>query len=274
MRTVLFTPRSTSSRPPDRRPVWKTIGYTLSISARFLWSALWGRGTRERCDQLLDWFWRKILDSGNCSLVVDGRENFVRGSAHVVMSNHASLLDIPVLMAAVPGSVRMVTKEELTRIPVWGHALIASGFIPIDRRDRAKAIRQLEKAKENLASGINVWIAPEGTRSRTGDMGPFKKGGFHTALALGAPIVPTWIFGAGEVIPPDQFKAHYGRTVEVKFGPPISTVGMTAEDIPALMEQVRAAMVALRDGRSPAAEANPAAAGELASSLARATSAP
>src|SRR5688572_33148613 len=109
------------------------------------------------------------------------------------------------MMAAVPGSVRMVMKEELTRVPLWGPALVASGFIPIDRKNRDKAIAQLEKAKHILQQGVNVWISPEGTRSRDGSLHAFKKGGFHVARDLGVPIVPAWIEGAQQISKPDQF---------------------------------------------------------------------
>ena len=205
------TPQPTPRR--DRLPAYKTIGYTLSISSRFLLSGMVGNGTIARADELIDWFWRSILHSGGAGLVAEGREHFLKGAAHVVMSNHSSLLDIPAMMGAVPGSLRMVTKQELFRVPVWGAALKASGFIPIDRKNRQRAIEQLKKAQEQLAKGVNVWISPEGTRSRINVLGPFKKGGFHTALGLGAPIIPAWIDGAFDIIEPDQWASHYGLSL-------------------------------------------------------------
>ncbi|MEW5850580.1 MAG: lysophospholipid acyltransferase family protein [Myxococcota bacterium] len=239
----------------DRWPFLKTLGYTLDISVRCLWSTYRGRGGVKRCDELLDWWWRKIFTSGEASLTVEGREHFIRGGAHVVMSNHTSLLDIPAIIGAVPGSVRMVTKQELMRVPLWGRALLASGFIPIDRRNRERAIQQLEKAKETLATGVNVWIAPEGTRSRDGRLAPFKKGGFHTAVALGATIIPTWIDGASDIIPPDQLVARHGRMVTVRFGAPIPTVSRSREDLEPLMQEVRDAILALSRGAAVATEA-------------------
>lgn len=245
---ILYEPPRRRDRPPSQVPVYKAIGYTLDISMRFLARAAVGQATHDFQRQLIDSYWRRIFEAGNARLRVSGREHLDPDTAYVVMSNHSSLLDIPALFGAFPGLLRMVTKEELTKIPIWGHALKKAGFIPINRKDRERAIAQLEIAKRNLQGGVSVWVAPEGTRSRTGELGPFKKGGFHVALGLGAPIVPTWIEGARDVLEPDGFVVHYGGDVHVCFGRPIDTAGEGPEDIEALMEEVRAAMLALREG--------------------------
>jgi 1-acyl-sn-glycerol-3-phosphate acyltransferase len=248
--------RPQDGRPADRWPVIKTVAYTLDISIRFLASVAAGNGTIARADELISGYWTRILRSGNCQLSVSGREHFPEGQPCVVMSNHSSLLDIPALMGAVPGSVRMVTKEELTKVPIWGQALVASGFIALDRRDRKKAIAQLEKAKGVLAQGVHVWIAPEGTRSRQNVLGPFKKGGFHVAMDLGVPIIPTWIEGTHNIIPPKSFVVAHDGEIEVRFGAPIPTAGLPREQMDGLMERVRGAIVALSQG-SPAPSPSP-----------------
>jgi 1-acyl-sn-glycerol-3-phosphate acyltransferase len=226
----------------DQMPVLRTIFYTLDISARFLARAFTGSGSVTAADRLIDGYWRRIFRAGNCVLQANGRDHFVRGQPYIVMSNHGSLIDIPAMMGAVPGSLRMVMKEELTRVPVWGQALVASGFVPVDRKNRAKAIAQLEKAKEMLSSGVSIWISPEGTRARDGRLACFKKGGFHVALDLGVPIIPAWIDGADRVLPPDQWKVHYDGTTTVSFGAPIATVGKSLET---LMSDVRVAILEL-----------------------------
>jgi 1-acyl-sn-glycerol-3-phosphate acyltransferase len=245
-------PQPPGPRKVSRMPVWRTIGFTLDISARFLLRTLVGKGTITACDRLLDSYWRRIIAAGDGAMVVEGREHFEGVTSSVVMTNHASLVDIPAIMAAVPGSrVRMVFKEELSRIPVWGQALVASGFVPIDRKNRQKAIAQLEKAKAVLKQGVHVWVSPEGTRSRDGKLGAFKKGGFHTALALGVPIIPGWIDGARDILPPDQFSTYYNGCVTVRFGAPVSTEGLTSDDLPALMDEVRRRIVALSGQPDP-----------------------
>ncbi len=247
-------------RPPsvprraDQLPVWRTMQYTLDISARFLLRLLVGKATVAAADRLIDGYWRRIFRAGNAALHVSGRSYFEPGRPYVIMSNHSSLLDIPALMGAVPGSMRMVMKEELSRVPIWGQALVASGFVAIDRKNRDKAIGQLEKAKRMLGKGVSIWISPEGTRSRSGMLAPFKKGGFHVATQLGIPIIPAWIEGAREIVPPDQFRAIYDGTCTVRFGAPIETAGVSPEDLPALMAEVRKAILGL-SGRAAEVDA-------------------
>jgi len=255
---VLERVRPTSATPTaSRMPVIKTIAYTMDISARFLAKNLIGQGTIAAADALIDGrYWRRILQGGNARLSVVGRDVFARhpGRAFVIMSNHSSLLDIPALMGAVPGSVRMVTKEELTKVPLWGPALLASGFIPIDRKNREKAIAQLKQARPLLEQGVHVWVSPEGTRSDDGRLGPFKKGGFHTALGLGAPILPAWIEGAHGIIPPRQWVVRHDGDIQVRFGEPIETAGRDKEDLTDLMREVRASILAL-SGRAAEVDA-------------------
>jgi 1-acyl-sn-glycerol-3-phosphate acyltransferase len=233
----------------SRMPVFKTMLYTLDISSRFLVNAAVGKGTVACADRLIDGYWRRILSSGNAELRAIGRRHFEPGKPYIVMSNHASLLDIPVMMGAIPGSMRMVMKEELTRVPVWGQALVASGFVPIDRKNRTKAIGQLERAKAMLTKGVTLWVSPEGTRARDGKLAAFKKGGFHVALDLGVPIIPAFIDGAFGIIPPDQFVVLPDGEITVRFGAPIETRGRSKDDLEPLMDTVRDAILELSGRR-------------------------
>ena len=243
---ILYNPPRRRGRPPSRVPAFKSIGYTLDISLRLLVRAAMGRGPLAYQQELINSYWRRIFRAGHCRLTVSGREHLEPNRPYVVMSNHSSLLDIPALFGAFPGPLRMVTKEELMRVPLWGSAMRKAGFIPIDRRNREKAIAQLEGAKRTLQRGISVWIAPEGSRSRTGELGLFKKGGFHVALALGLPVVPTWIAGTREVLAPDAFLVHYDGSVRVCFGAPIATAAWDPNDVEGLMDDVRTALLTLR----------------------------
>jgi 1-acyl-sn-glycerol-3-phosphate acyltransferase len=158
--------------------------------------------------------------------------------AYIVMSNHASLYDIPLIMLALPGSIRMMAKKELFRVPIWGRAMKHSEFIPIDRSHGRRALRDLKYAKKKLEDGIVIWIAPEGTRSRTGRLQPFKKGGFMLAKQANAIIIPVGIRGAGKILPPKTLDLHIKEHVEIHLGKPIDTTEYKVTDRDLLIQDV------------------------------------
>lgn len=252
--TITLIRQAQPEAPPrsTRAPSAWSILRTLDISARYILADLLGRGGVAYADGLLQGWARDVLRSGNCSLTASGLEVFETPPPFVIMSNHASLLDIPVVMLAVPHTVRMVAKQELTRLPIWGPAMRRSGFVPISRGDRARAIAQLEVAKAQLAAGVSIWISPEGTRSRDGQLRPLKKGGFHLAIDLGVPILPAFIEGAYEVLPPGTFVVNTGRAMHISFGVPIPTQGVGPAQLPDLMAEVDTQLRALRDRRTVA----------------------
>lgn len=180
----------------------------------------------------------QVVRKARMQLTVAGTELVPGGRAYVYMSNHQSHIDIPVIFHTIPSpTVRMVGKRELFRIPVWGQALRAAGFICVDRTDRRAAIASLDEARRQVEDGVSIWIAPEGTRSRTGAIGPLKKGGFHLALATAAPIVPIAIDGTRQVLPSQGKRMRYDVPVRVTYGAPIPVEGAS---VPALMERVAA----------------------------------
>jgi len=156
------------------------------------------------------------------------------------MSNHASLYDIPIILASLPGSIRMIAKRELSYIPYFGTSLKHSEFIFIDRKNRLKAIEDLKIAKRNMLNGIVVWAAPEGTRSRNGVLGPFKKGIFKLAQEIDAIIIPVVIIGSRQLLPAKTWQFHPGQHIIVRIGAPIYA-SSAAE--PILIHNVRLAMV-------------------------------
>lgn len=197
-------------------------------------------------ERRLDWWSKKLLRDARVSLFVSGQQHVPPSSeALVVMSNHQSLYDIPVLFQSGLGRLRMVTKAELFQVPVWGPALKAAGFIRIDRRDGAQAMGALRhEGGSLLAGGVRVWIAPEGTRSRTGELGPFKSGGFRMALELGVRILPVAIAGTRDVLPAKGFVVQRGKRVAVTILPPIDPAAYGEERRKDLTADVRAAIAA------------------------------
>jgi 1-acyl-sn-glycerol-3-phosphate acyltransferase len=197
----------------------RNIYETLAISAPTVVNVVQGRLTKEVCDERLARWSRAVLQNARIDLEVVGRENVKPGETYLVMSNHQSLYDIPVLYGAIGANIRMVTKRELFHVPVFGQALAAAGFIAIDRRNRHAAIRSLARAREVLAAGTHVWIAPEGTRSRTGELLAFKKGGFHLALDACLPILPVTLSGTRDALPAKGLRSMAGARVRVTIHP-------------------------------------------------------
>ncbi len=222
---------------------------TLRISAPTMVEGAVGRARREDCDRRLASWSKRLVEHAGISLTVTGLETVPADETFVVMSNHQSNYDIPVLFAAFPRTLRMVAKTELFRIPVFGPALTAAEFIEIDRGHRERALASLRVAREKLRSGINVWIAPEGTRSHTGRLGTFKKGGFLLALETGTRILPVALEGTRDVLPADAAILRRGRAVSVRFLPPIDAPAYGVERRDELVAAVRSAI----EGALPAA---------------------
>ncbi|MFO0570607.1 MAG: lysophospholipid acyltransferase family protein [Polyangiaceae bacterium] len=199
-----------------------------------------GRLTPETCDRRLDSWSRRLLEQAEIGVTTYGLENAPEGETFVVMSNHQSLYDIPVLFQSLRRRVRMVAKTELFRIPIWAQAMRASGFVEVDRKNRERAIASLNAAKAALASGTSIWIAPEGTRSETGKLGAFKKGGFHLALDTGARILPITIEGTRKVLVARTGKVMPGAQVSVHISPAIQAADFGYERKEELMAEVRA----------------------------------
>jgi len=166
----------------------------------------------------------------------------------VFMCNHASLLDPPFLVTAIPIPAVYIAKKEVRWMPFIGWAVAAAGMIFIDRKDREKAIAGLQRAAQEVRSGKNVVIFPEGTRTRTGELGPFKKGGFILAQDAGVPIVPMAIEGTFRVLPRGMWMLRPGRC-NAAFGQPVDPADYP--DREALIEEVRRRVEERLEGLTP-----------------------
>jgi 1-acyl-sn-glycerol-3-phosphate acyltransferase len=185
------------------------------------------------------WITRAGLPFGGVRVVVHGLDRVPRG-ASIVMANHSSNLDPPVLIPLLPGRVVMYLKESLMRIPVLGYALRLAGDIPV-RRDGTveSAMATSAAARRALEQGSCLVIFPEGTRSRDGSLLPFKKGPFFVAMESGAPVVPVSIVGATRMLPKGSLNLKSG-TVSVTFHPPLDPADYSSKED--LMAAVRDAI--------------------------------
>jgi 1-acyl-sn-glycerol-3-phosphate acyltransferase len=202
----------------------RSVAATLTITFGTLWDAYRGRASRAAGDRRLRWWSNRLLDLARMCWSVENPDGveMPQGRPVILMSNHGSVYDIPLIFVALPGTIRMLTKKELFSVPVWGRGMAAGEFICIDRRNHEQALHDLEIAREKMESGIVLWVAPEGTRSRDGSLGEFKKGGFMLALQTGATIVPIGIRGARAALPPKTLlRLRYGVHATVHIGRPI-----------------------------------------------------
>jgi 1-acyl-sn-glycerol-3-phosphate acyltransferase len=185
-----------------------------------------------------------LLAASGVRLTVFGTAGLAPGASYVYLANHQSLFDIPALLRAIPGRFRFVAKQSLFRIPVFGWALAAAGFVSVDRGDRTAARQSFAAAEQWLRDGESILVFPEGTRSTTGTLLPFKRGGFLLALRTGLPIVPVGIRGTLAVQPRGRRSIQPG-VVEVRFGVPIDAAEYGVRRKRELIREVRTRLAEL-----------------------------
>lgn len=176
-----------------------------------------------------------ILKLTGIRLNVTGREHIVPGQRYVILSNHASYFDPPVLVLALGLQYRWVIKKELRKVPLFGLALETSRNLFIDRSKGSDALSSIKRGVAQLPDGTGILLFPEGTRSRDGQLLPFKKGGFVIARDGGLPILPVTIRGSHDRLPKGTAAFSTGL-IDVIIHPPVATAGRTVEE---LMGEVR-----------------------------------
>jgi 1-acyl-sn-glycerol-3-phosphate acyltransferase len=170
---------------------------------------------------------RCCLAVAGCRLQAEGMDNFDPRKRYVIMVNHQSELDIPVLLAALPLNLRVVfwAKRSLFEKPFLGWAMSAMGFIPVDREQRNTAALMFASSLERVNQDRSLLVFPEETFSRDDSLLPFQRGGFLMALRTGLPILPVGIAGTRQALPPRTRVIRPGL-IHVRFGSPIETQGL------------------------------------------------
>ena len=159
-------------------------------------------------------------------VTVLGRENIDLKQSYVIVANHQSLFDIFVVYGWLDIDFRWVIKKELRKVPVLGYCCEVLEHVFVDRTNTEAAVASLNAAKERLVDGTSILFFPEGTRSKTGDLLPFKKGAFRMGQDLQLPILPVSIVGTRKVLPSGTTTLYPGRA-KLVIHPPISTDGAT-----------------------------------------------
>ena len=215
------------------------IWQTLRISVPTIWEGLRGSLTPEASDRRLAQWSKAIVERAHIDLHVHGAEHATPGESFVIMSNHQSLYDVPVIYQALDRRIRMVAKKELFQVPLWGRAMQGAGFIALDRQSRERSRSTLLASADVLHRGTSIWIAPEGTRSRDGALGEFRKGGFHLALQSGCRILPLTVIGTRKVLPAKGARITDGCRVDVVVHAPIDPRVFGEDRRDELIAQVR-----------------------------------
>ncbi len=167
-----------------------------------------------------------------------GKHHIDKTQSYVIVSNHQSQYDIFVLYGWLGIDFKWVMKQELRKVPALGIACAKIGHIFIDRSNTEAALRSLDEAKSKIVDGTSVIFFPEGTRSRDGNLGRFKKGAFRVALDLGIPILPVTISGTRAILPTQSFDLFPGRAC-MTIHPPVDIKGYDSGSIRVLIEKTR-----------------------------------
>jgi 1-acyl-sn-glycerol-3-phosphate acyltransferase len=186
---------------------------------------------------------------------VAGREHLPLDSAVVFCANHESNVDPPVLFEALHPQLHILYKAEL-RFPLVRTIFDVGGFVPVERGNRDRALASISRGAEALRRGSSFLIFPEGTRSRTGELLAFKKGGIIMAIEAQVPVVPVAIQGGRHAMEKGSAVIR-PALVDVRIGPPIPTAGLTIADRDALSSRVRAGVQALLAGEMERQETQP-----------------
>ena len=211
--------------------------YTAVMGTLSLGGSLFDSGGRWQHACARRWSWL-ILKTSGIRVTVEGLEHVNPQAPAIFCVNHQSSMDIPVLLVNLPFQFRFVAKRSLFRYPFMGWHLRRSGHIAVHRDRPGEARKSLDEAVRKIRDGYPVVVFPEGGRSRTGEILPFKAGAFHLAVRSGVPIMPVTLNGTMAVLRPDTVHIRPGR-VEMIVHPSIPTAGLTSEDVRQLAERVR-----------------------------------
>ncbi len=216
----------------------------FSLSSVVVFSAAICASINRRCYGPFARFWGLMgLTMAGIRVSVSGAENIPAGPI-IVMSNHASNFDILAMLGHFPRTLSWIAKKELFEIPIFGWSMRCGGYIPLDRGDGRKALKSMDEAATQIRDGVSVIIFPEGTRTRDGQLLPFKRGGFLLATKAGVPVVPVTINGSFAINPGGSLGLNLGKPVAILIHKPITVPeGMRrAEAEEWLMHQVEQAI--------------------------------
>ena len=217
--------------------------YTLSQAAYVTWV---GKRNRDspKIEQTIQRWSRHFAKIPPIEMTVEGAEQVDPGRRYVVVANHTSNFDIPVLFRAIPTPIRFLAKKELYKIPILGPGMDTAGIVKVDRGGAISTRQAInDAARETYRRGFSLMVFAEGTRSRTGDMATFHKGAVRLAIDNGADLLPVVISGTFDINPPGSWFVYPGRVV-VRILDTVDTANYTFRDITPLTNELHDQMFA------------------------------
>ncbi len=184
------------------------------------------------------WWSRLTCWLALCRVKVTGRENLDPKQSYVFVANHQGAFDIFLVYGFLNQNIKWVQKQSLRKIPLVGKASEIAGHVFVDNSSAVSRAITIQKAKKQIVDGVSMMMFPEGSRTRDGKLGRFKRGAFQIAIDMGLPIVPLTINGSYDVLNARSRIIHPGK-MELIIHKPISTENLTEKDIPALIQQAR-----------------------------------
>lgn len=219
-------------------PVIRLILVSL-VTIYFTIKELWMLAFSSNIDNRMYVGWSRALNKViGIDIEIEGISNIEPNKNYIYVTNHSSLLDIPVLLGTLPGDVRIIYKRELEKIPIFGYGLKKSNLIGIDRSDPRKAMKSLDEAIEKIQMGASVIIFPEGTRDAGDEVGQFKRGGFLIAEKAQTAIIPIAVSGTYDLLPVGKLLLKPGK-VKISIMPAIDVNTMDKNELKGLKELVR-----------------------------------
>jgi 1-acyl-sn-glycerol-3-phosphate acyltransferase len=235
-------------------PLYAIYKYLFYIPWLLLWTLVNFLGvvlvapfSQQRASRWFGGMWgRGLLRAVPARLRIIGERDFDRRQPYIVVANHLSLMDIPILYGWLDLDLKWVMKKELRKVPMIGAGCALLGHIFLDRGNHRAAVEQLQQVKDRLLPGTSILFFPEGTRSRSGELQAFKMGAFRMARDIDLPILPVTIMGAERILPPDNIKLRPG-TATMIIHPPIPIEEVRATEPEALRDRARAIIAAVLD---------------------------
>ncbi|MCI5222218.1 MAG: 1-acyl-sn-glycerol-3-phosphate acyltransferase [Candidatus Electrothrix sp. AR4] len=206
----------------------------------------WFRRSKAKAQQFPRVWGRLLCRLANIRVRVEGRENLDFSRTYIFVGNHTSMADIMSFQGYIGHDFRWIAKKELFAIPIFGPAMRAVDFIPIDRSRGRQAVKSLNDAAERIAEGASVLIFPEGTRSPDGRLQEFKTGAIMLAIKAGVEVVPIGFNGTHQALPKGKLLSRGGEVV-LRIGAPLSTKQFKAKDKQELAATLRHQVDALLD---------------------------